>query len=182
MSKYTAKQLREMNKTLQRVYEEVLEDMDAIEIPYNKPDCVSLNTRSNKTWGVTHKKQGGIYTIDINSLLCESKNWEDALYETLAHELCHTCDDCMNHGDIWWKWVGLFNSCYGTNIKQASTASDKGIPDSVASMNNKYQAECPNCGTLRGGWSRECKLVKDIKAGYCTCNRCGSKVYLIKNW
>lgn len=122
MGKYSTKQLKEMNELLQKTYLECVADLEAIEIPIsNNITKVEINTRAQSRWGMTHKRYDAdhnvYYTIDINVELCTGLV-NDGLRETMLHELMHTCDACMNHGDTWLSYVEKCNSIYGTKIKE----------------------------------------------------------------
>ena len=97
----------------------VMEMMDKISIPYNRPYEWKVNTRALRRWGCTHKKEFG-YWIDINQILLDESVPESELISTIAHELCHTCDGCMNHGNLWKIYANKFQNAYGYKIARTS--------------------------------------------------------------
>jgi len=189
MGKYSVKQLKEMNELLQKTYLECMADLNAIEIPISTDiRKVEINTRAQSRWSMTHKRYDEYhekyYTIDINADLCTGLV-NEGLRETMLHELIHTCESCMNHGDTWLSYVAKCNSIYGTKIKRASNADDKGFTKEMraSSPRFKYEVICLDCDKSIDGFSRETKTIKNVKAGYCSCGRChGHNLKVVQNW
>lgn len=77
---------------------------------------IKINTRAKKRWGLCSYFSDG-FIIEISSSLLQDNVSENALIDTLMHEVLHTVDGCMNHGKKWKECAKIINSRYGLNIK-----------------------------------------------------------------
>lgn len=103
---------------------------------------VKLNSKAKARWGKCKQLPSTkLYLIEINPELFQN---EDALLETLIHEVLHTVKDSMNHGSIWKKNANKINVKYKMNIKTTNSAADKGI---TIEKIHKYIVECEVCKT-----------------------------------
>lgn len=100
-------------KNLNAIANEWIENLNAIDIYPNKISKFEVNKRSMNRWGQT-RLRNGVYSININYLLLEDEAPEEALVNTLVHELLHCVDGCMNHGE---KWKQLSEAVFGEIIK-----------------------------------------------------------------
>ena len=96
---------RQMEKRLDEMFRECIDEMSAIDIPFGKITKVTVNYRAKSRWGQCSKRydylDGAIYTININCDLCHPDASERGLKETIIHEILHTCPDCMCHTGEW---------------------------------------------------------------------------------
>lgn len=148
---YTAVQKRKMEQRLKAVYNECIEEMNVLDVPFGKITEVTVNYRAKSRWGQC-KKTGDIYTINISSILLEDATPDKGLKETIIHEIIHTCPKCMCHTGEWKRWVDLVNDCYGYAIKRTNSAADKGVDEDAylerrtAGVKIKYRFRCDKCG------------------------------------
>lgn len=68
---------------------------------------VTINTRAKKRYGQC-RQTGNKYMINISAFILSDDTKEDAVMETIIHEILHTCKGCMNHGR---EWKGLPTLC-----------------------------------------------------------------------
>ena len=103
---------------------------------------IKINTRAKKRWGQCSYFSDG-FIIEISSSLLQDNVSENALIDTLMHEVLHTVDGCMNHGKKWKECARIINSRYGLNIKTTTSAAEKKIEETEE---YKYILACPKCG------------------------------------
>ena len=166
-------------KDLNKLYHEVLADFDALSIPYGKVVSVTANGRAQSRWGQCRKKPDGYY-IDINKSLLDDALEDHGAKDTIAHELCHTIDGCLNHGAKWKRYAKMLG-VFGYVIKRTDTAADKGISMQLVKENPnnhyKYAVICETCGQA-SYYCKRCKVIqalqkgsKNYKCGRCNCDR-----------
>lgn len=139
-------------KDLQKFYKLAIEQLDAIGIPYGNIDKVTINTRAKKRWGQccttlsSRYWENRIFSINISVELLKDNISDEALMNTIIHEILHTCENCMNHGKDWQYWANYVNDCYSCyNIKRTTSFEEKGINrDEVIKYN--YLVKCNKCG------------------------------------
>lgn len=163
-------------KNLNKLFNEVLEDFDALGIEYGKIVEITPNSRAQSRWGQCKKRPNGYY-ININVALLADNISDQGAKETIAHEICHTIKGCMNHGEKWKHYAQLL-SVFGYNIKRTNSAADKGISAEahIASKNYKYEVYCAKCGTTTP-YQKKGKVITTLLTqkyhGY-RCGKCGS--------
>ena len=128
---YTVAMKRRMEKRLEEVFNECIDEMLAIDIPFGKITEVTINYRAKSRWGQCQKRYdytvGTIYKININADLCHPDASERGLKETIIHEILHTCPNCMCHTGEWKRLADFVNDCYGYDVKRVNTAEEKGM-------------------------------------------------------
>lgn len=129
-------------KEVDTLLSEVLEQARALGIPVGKHICprVRLNTRAVARFGCC-LKQGEAYLIEVSAHLLQAG--EEAVRETLAHEVLHTCRGCRNHGERWKGYAARMNAAYGYHISRTNTWEALGLPDQKAV---KHLVVCECCG------------------------------------
>lgn len=136
------------------VYVEIAKrQLDAIDVPYSKDIReFTINKRRMNNWGQCTRKRdsrGYFYTISINSSLLDERIKEEALLDTIIHELLHTIDGAWNddHKGKWLYWANIVNDCYSCyNIKRGSSTEEIGMTQDMLENRYKYIIECENCG------------------------------------
>ncbi len=163
--------MRDINK-----YAEIcMEMLDELNIPYNRPESFTINTRAARRWGECVCRYGKFY-ININQTLLDERNSDDGLVNTILHELLHTCKGCNNHGAIWKNYASMVYRAYGYNIKRTSSEEDKGV--TTGNLNYKksdarFLVYCEKCGELVASRKKRCSLVENpslYKCGICRGN------------
>ena len=178
---YSVAMKRQMEKRLEEVFNECIDEMNAIDIPFGKITEVTVNYRAKSRWGQCCKRYdytvGTVYKININADLCHPDASERGLKETIIHEILHTCPDCMCHTGEWKRLADLVNDCYGYNVKRTNNADEKGMNDFykqhdelVRKPNWKYEIRCKSCGRVLGRRRKACKLTMNpyrYRCSYC---------------
>ena len=156
-----------------------LRELDAIGIKYGNIVEFTVNTRAKKRWGQCRITPDG-FSINISAVLLDERNSEQALKETIIHEILHTCRGCMNHGENWKRLAERVNQKYGYSIKRTSSTNDKGLHEDtrpVAVRTVKYIVQCQSCGQLYP----RAKLSKIVKYPHLyRCGRCGGRLKTVK--
>lgn len=169
-------------KNLRKLYLETVDDLDALEIPYRRVKAVTVNKRAKSRWGQcrkTHDDKGLCFEIQINAELLKDELDDMAAKNTIAHELIHTVEGCMNHGPKWQAW-GRKLDVFGYNIQRTTSAEEKGIAaDSLAGY--KYIITCNGCGSI-ARYTRKSKVVTKLMAGSsdCYCGKCKCRNFTVK--
>lgn len=159
------------NSQIYRVFNKAMKMVKELKIPYGRIVSVEEKPRLVRTWGQCHALPSGAFEIFVSSRLLEN---DDALLETLLHEIIHTCKGCFNHGAKWKKYAEKINVRYGTNLKRCTSESEKAITPVAP----KYIIKCKKCGYE---YPRT-KLTKMVQGGYknCKCGICGGNLERIK--
>lgn len=149
-------------KKLDKVYQDCVSMLKDIGIPVGCVRLVKVNTRAKKTMGLCtykYKNIGGqkVFDISISYRLFEP-NAEDGLYNTVIHELLHTCDGAFNHGRVWKMYADRVYREYGIEIKRTSTEEEKGVTP-LPPTPPKYICRCKKCGAIVTR-ERMCDIVK----------------------
>lgn len=161
-------------KNLHKYYWEVREELEAIGIELGYVVNIEPNSRAKSRWGQCkivwndYLWENTEYSINISTRLLQDGVSDEALKNTIAHELLHTCRDCFNHGKEWKALAELVNDCYSFyNIKRCTSSEEKGIKTNIEQVEYKYIFRCEDCGqTIKR--QRESQFVK-----YYDLYRCG---------
>lgn len=164
-------------RNLVAVTKECMHELDNIGIKYGNIVAIKPNTRAHKRWGQCKMVPNG-YEININIDLLDERNSENGLKNTIIHELLHSCDGCMNHGEKWKNMADLVNYHYGYNIKRTSSEQEKGIVYSRDEENiyPDYVLKCTKCGAI---WHRQRKVKFVVHPENFRCS-CGGEIIRIK--
>lgn len=150
-----------------------MEELDSIGIEYGNIVEFIANGRMKRKWGQCKLVPGG-YSIYINASLLDEKNSEEGLKNTIIHEILHTCEGCMNHGQMWKQLAEKVNKAYGYNIKRCSSADEKGVQVETLPK-AKYTVICDCCGHVYIR-TRMSKLIAHPERF--ACGRCGGNLVL----
>lgn len=161
-------------KNLYKYYWQVREELEAIGIEVGNIVEVIPNSRAKSRWGQCKIITNSYYwedrefSINISTRLLQDDVSDEALKDTICHEVIHTCRGCFNHGKEWKALADLVNDCYSFyNIKRCSSSEEKGIKTDIKKIEYKYIFKCENCGqTIKR--QRESQFVK-----YYNLYRCG---------
>lgn len=112
-----------------------------------------VNTRAKSRWGQCKRLPNRTFEININSDLLRDDIPIDGLKSTLYHEILHTCDGCMNHGEKWTALAAKVTRYYGVKVSRTDSALDKGFSKEQAqayekkrTAKAKYKFVCDGCG------------------------------------
>lgn len=155
-------------KNLYEAYSKCRAICFSLDIPIADSIKVEVNTRAKKRWGLCTNNGNGNYTVQIAERLLQDDVSEEATFNTLLHELLHTCPNCMNHGENWKHWADIINRTYPKyNIQRTTSCEEKGI-ESTNSL-AKYIVTCDECGH-HWYYMRNCGVIKRINK--CKCPYC----------
>jgi len=155
---------------LHKALDKCMKQCDKLKIPYGRVLWIEPSKRVTKQWGCCRVSNFGSM-ITVNKRLLEPDISEDALINTVMHELLHTCPGCANHGAKWKRYASMVNKAYGCNIKRCTAPSEKGI-DELPRPVAKYRFMCQKCGTVVSR-QRASSFTKN-PSGY-VCGKCGGK-------
>lgn len=160
-----------MNKKvyLETVAKKCMEELDSLNIPYNKPMSWEVNKQAKTRWGQCRKRLG-FYHININEELIDP-SYLVGLKETILHELLHTINGCMNHGTKWKNYAKQVNEAYGYNISRCSGREKLGLAEVTKEdilTSAKYVIVCTKCGTITTR-NRMSNLIKYTANYACKC-------------
>lgn len=145
-------------------------------IPYGIITDFSVNKRAKSRLGRT-TKNGDIYRIEISCDLLDDRNEEKGLYNTLLHEILHTCKGCMNHGAKWKEYGEIIRKKYGYEIARVATYGESGICDEVIKELKEYRENrekvkhiirCKKCG-YEFKRKRKSKFTENYTGYRCFC-------------
>lgn len=143
---------------------EVIREAAALGIPV--PDHISPQVRVNRRavarFGCCTSVNGE-YVIEVSARLLPAP--PQALRETLAHELLHTCHGCRNHGPRWKGYAGRMNQAYGYGIRRTGTWEEMGLPDQKPV---KHLLVCRICGQ-EFPRARASRLIQHPERYRCKC-------------
>jgi predicted SprT family Zn-dependent metalloprotease len=121
-------------------------DKDAIE-----PRLTYLNSNNRKVLGRCRRERdhskwlGYKYTIMLNpNCLKFGDEGESVIRNTLAHELCHTLPDCMNHGPNFMEWAGIIGRNMGYVIDKTADVDGSKYFEKYIPM-YPYMLRCRDC-------------------------------------
>lgn len=167
-----------IDKRFQRLLEECKNELDYLDIKYYNIQYVEVNTRAKNRWGQCRKdNRNNTFSINLSNELL--KTTDKDIKDTLIHELLHTVDGCLNHGDMWKKYADKVNRAFGYNIKRRTSNEDKGLKTVLKTASDyKYNVVCPNCGKTYH-YARKCKVIDNLhryNCNICKCNKLELKV------
>lgn len=163
-------------RDLNIVAKECMKMLDDIGIKYGHITEFKVNTRAIKRWGQCKRVPGG-YSINISATLLDERNDINGLKNTILHELLHSCEGCMNHGDKWKFVANKVNIAYGYNIKRCSSSDEKGVDEDMRPVQYKYEVMCEKCGNVYKR-SKMSNVVQHPERYRCGC--CQGKLKRIK--
>lgn len=166
-------------RNLQKVAIECMYELDCIGIPYGEIERFTINTRAKSRWGQCKGLLTGKFEININQDLLNENNSLEGLKNTIIHELLHSCEDCMNHGQKWQEMADRVNKAYGYNIKRCSSQSEKGVVEYTEKpIRYKYNVFCNQC-KRHWKYKRMCHTIECCRTGNAICV-CGSNSFTVE--
>ena len=155
-------------KDLNKLASECIADLTAAKMRLQTVRNWKVGTNRKNLWGLCETVAPGVFDISISETLLQDDVDDQAVKNTIAHELLHTVDGCMNHGRYWHKLAGLVNQrCPGYNVKGRTSAEEKGIQ-----IQYKYLLRCTGCGAAAGRHKKS-RFVEHFDRYICS--KCGGK-------
>lgn len=134
-------------RKINAVTAEYMEMLDNIGINHGITKEFVPSTRATRRWRQCRKLPDSRYSININADLLDERNDVNNLKNTLIHELLHSVDGCMNHGENCKRAANKVYLAYGIDITRSSSAEDKQAVyvRNKAVSTNLYVLECEKC-------------------------------------
>lgn len=153
-------------KDLCAIFTECINDVEAAGITPGNIVNISINTRAKKRWGCA-KQVGKFYKIEISDRLLQDEVDDKATKNTIVHEILHTVDGCMNHGENWKAVADKMNRTYPDvyNIKRTTSSEEKGIAPSPVRP-DRWELTCQSCGHT---WRYKRAPKYSVSAYACPC-------------
>lgn len=161
-------------KNLQKLSDECKKELDAIGIPYRTVRNWQVNTRSKCRWGQCKTISPGVFDINISHRLLQDEVSDDAVKNTIIHELLHTVEGCSSHKGRWKILAGKVNRAYPQyHIKRTSSSDEKGVEEIRKPYQKNYKIVCSGCGyhVYRQKASKLVQHPEKFK-----CGKCGGKL------
>ena len=163
-------------KDLNTYSKKALNLLSELNIKYSNKIEFKVSTRMTRSWGNCSKHSDGTYTIKISDILLQDTTSEDALMNTVIHEILHTVNGCLNHGPNWKAVADKVNRNTHYNIKRCTSCEEKGIDRnsrtrSKNSRPKKWAVKCCQCGNIYK-YSRKPKWLPRISSY--RCGRCNA--------
>lgn len=152
--------MNDANALLQRVIAEA----KALSIPISEEidPVVRINTRAVTRFGRCVRKENG-WEIELSVGMLTAP--ESSCLQVLAHEVLHTCRNCMNHKVVWRRWAKTMNAAYGYHISRTDDFETLGVEDPRIF---RYCLTCDTCGKQIFR-TRRSAIVKTPWLFHCTC-------------
>lgn len=159
-------------KNLTAYVDACIAELHNVEIYPNYIASWKVNTRAASRWGLcSYRPRDKRYSIQIASVLLEDNAPENALKETILHELIHAVDGCLDHGEKWTRLVMKVNRAYGYNIQACDSYEEKGFTENPFASHYKYTIKCQECDR-EWNYMRMCKIITACEQGRVKCPYC----------
>lgn len=162
-----------MIERLPALLSEEIQKACAVGIPV-ETRCLSIrmNNRLRAVFGRCIRRENG-FAIEISGRMAEAP--ENALRQTIAHELLHTCPGCFDHGPLFRQYADRLNRKYGYAIKRANRADEMGVPERTRTA--QYLLICTSCSRQ---FPRERKSAVVSHPQRYRCPHCGGTLRRVK--
>ena len=101
-------------------------------LPEDKISSELHFTHSTKYFGICAYRKGKFH-LGFNLSFVENGT-DEAIINTIYHELLHTLPNCQNHGKIWKMYANRVKNLFGYNIQRVG--GDKSEKDRIALQNS----------------------------------------------
>lgn len=152
---------------------EVTADFDALKIRYRAVRNWIVGTKKKQQWGYCEMVGDGLFDIGISEQLLADDMDDQYAKNTIAHELLHTVEGCLNHKWYWNKLADAVNNRLPQYCIQRTLAPEEiGIHVERKEPVYRYFFRCKNCG-VELKYQRKCKFLEQYEKYHCS--RCGGK-------
>lgn len=157
-------------RDLKAVYSECIAEVVNAGIVPGNIVSVTVNTRAVNRLGQCRRRYNN-YHINISSMLLSDSVPIEILKNTIIHEILHSCNGCMNHGETWLRLAAIMNA-RGYKVETTAKADTMQY---IERPKAAYTIVCEHCGQTITRYRRS-DLVKNI-SNY-KCGACGGKLRL----
>ena len=168
-------------KDLNKLYKEALADVINAGIKPGNILSVNVDFKDMSAWGsCNYDSENDGYHIKISDRTLADNLEDKAAMDTIAHEILHTCDSCMNHGKVWKSYTDAMNLIYKGkyHITVKETRQHKGIE--FDERRYKYVIQCKHCKN-KIGYMKKNRALESLKRGGepLLCNICNHTSFSI---
>ncbi len=165
-------------KDLMKLARECMKDLDSLGIRYGQVHKWEINTRAKKRWGQCRKVAEGVFEISISRMLLDDAITDQAVKDTILHELLHTVPGCIQHQGRWNELSDYVNRRLPAyNIQRTTSCAEKGIAETDTAQTARYILQCSKC-RVRIYRQRTSALVEN--PGRYRCAACGGSIVRVK--
>lgn len=138
-------------KDLMKLVGESQRDLASLNIHTGNVRNWSVNTRAKARWGYCVKVSKGLFDIQIAAALLQDDVDDQAVKDTIVHELLHTIPGCFKHTGKWKQYANTINRLLPQyKIKRGSSYEEKGLEDLRPKPQCRYILKCLRCGSEIG--------------------------------
>lgn len=119
-------------KDLQELASQCRAELASLQIPYGKVKIWSINCRAKARWGLCKKLPDGTYEIEIAKTLLQDDVSDNAVKNTIVHELLHSCPGCFKHTGRWKQYAPTWPVMFTQYVAQKYGYSVEYIPLPIA--------------------------------------------------
>ena len=164
-------------KDLMKLVGESQRDLASLNIRTSNVRNWSVNTRAKARWGYCVKMSKGLFDIQIAAALLQDDVDDQAVKDTIVHELLHTIPGCFKHTGKWKQYANTINRLLPQyKIKRGSSYEEKGLEDLRPKPQCRYILKCLRCGSEIGR-QRMSAAVEHPEHYRC---KCGGRLTRIK--
>lgn len=164
-------------KDLMKLVGESQRDLASVNIRTSNVRNWSVNTRAKARWGYCVKVSKGLFDIQIAAALLQDDVDDQAVKDTIVHELLHTIPGCFKHTGKWKQYANTINRLLPQyKIKRGSSYEEKGLEDLRPKPQCRYILKCLRCGSEIGR-QRMSAAVEHPEHYRC---KCGGRLTRIK--
>ena len=164
-------------KDLMKLVGESQRDLVSLSIRTGNVRNWSVNTRAKARWGYCVKVSKGLFDIQIAAALLQDDVDDQAVKDTIVHELLHTIPGCFKHTGKWKQYANTVNRLLPQyKIKRGSSYEEKGLEDLRPKPQCRYILKCLRCGSEIGR-QRMSAAVEHPEHYRC---KCGGRLTRIK--
>ena len=164
-------------KDLMKLVGESQRELASLNIRTSNVRNWSVNTRAKARWGYCVKVSKGLFDIQIAAALLQDDVDDQAVKDTIVHELLHTIPGCFKHTGKWKQYANTINRLLPQyKIKRGSSYEEKGLEDLRPKPQCRYILKCLRCGSEIGR-QRMSAAVEHPEHYRC---KCGGRLTRIK--
>jgi len=164
-------------KDLMKLVGESQRDLASLNIRTGNVRNWSVNTRAKARWGYCVKVSKGLFDIQIAAALLQDDVDDQAVKDTIVHELLHTIPGCFKHTGKWKQYANTINRLLPQyKIKRGYSYEEKGLEDLRPKPQCRYILKCLRCGSEIGR-QRMSAAVEHPEHYRC---KCGGRLTRIK--
>ena len=160
-------------ESLQDLFDASCRVLDALHVPYDPRATLSVNPRLFRAWARCLFFSRSAPRIEAAPVLTDVALSDNAVMETLIHELLHTCPGCANHGASWQAYARLVTRETHYAVTVSSSQEDHGLPSTYIRPGSRYALICNACGAT-WCYNRKCNSV--VCPERYRCSRCGGSL------